>query len=341
MPRIGRHPLKVKGLRKGFSTEEVTITTVVYIPMLEGYWQESLDVLHLFFDSLFRNTKIPFDLMVLDNGSCEEVHEYLNHLQKEGKIQYLILSNYNLRKLGAMNFMFSAAPGKYVSFSDSDVCFRAGWLEKSLEILNTFPEAGQVTALPTADKTTKHYASTYQDIKADPTIEVETGALIPEQFLEAHRLSVGKSRELYYQSIGERNDTKISRGNVSAYVSAQDFQFTTRKEIIQRVLPLEVTEDDEEYYDPIYSPVFESRLDDLGYWRLSTEDYLVHHIGNSVPSSNPEMFWVFDENNAHTSSREHRCKKRSYIKRKILHNHYSRWLLKKINTLTYSLLYEE
>lgn len=340
MPRIGRHPLKVRGLKKGFPTKEVTITTVVYIPMLEGYWRESLDVLRLFFDSLFCNTKMPFDLMVFDNGSCDDVRKYLNQLQNDGKIQYLVLSEYNLCKLGAMNFLFSVAPGKYVSFVDSDAYFRSGWLKSSLEVMETFPQAGQVTALPTSDKTTHYYTSTYQGIKSDPTIDVKTGKLIPEQFLEAHRLSIGKSRELYYRSVGKRNETKISRNNVRAYIAAQDFQFTTRKDIIRQVLPLEVTED-EEYYDPIYSPVFESRLDALGYWRLSTGDYLVHHIGNTLPSSDSEASWVFDDSDIRRKSRKRQYNGTSCINCKLLRNHYVRKLLKKINTLTYSLLYEE
>jgi glycosyltransferase involved in cell wall biosynthesis len=309
--------------------------------MLEGYWQESLDVLHLFFDSLFRNTNHPFDLIVFDNGSCEQVRDYLCELGGKGKIQYLILSDYNLGKLGAMDFMFRVAPGKYVSFADSDVYFRPGWLDASLEVMKIFPEAGQVTALPTADKATDNCDSTYRGIERDPSIRTEKGGLIPERFVEAHRLSIGKSRDNYYEAIGERNEIRIKRDGLSTYASAQDFQFTTRRRIIEEVLPLEVT-DDEEYHDPIYSPVFESRIDSLGYWRLSTVDYLVHHIGNTMPLSDSETSWVFEDVDAFKNSKTNwDSQKGSVLRRRLLHNRYSRWLLKKINALTYSLLYEE
>jgi glycosyltransferase involved in cell wall biosynthesis len=301
-----------------------------------------LDVLRLCLDSLLANTRHPFDLMIFDNGSCVEVQDYLIELRRRGNIQYLILSQHNLRKLGALDFLLSVAPGEIISYADSDVYFLRGWLDASIEILESFPEAGQVTAIPTADKVTDYCSSTYNGIRRDNTVVVETAeALIPRRFIEAHRASIGKSREAYDQTLGDRQDTRVTRDGVSAYVSAQDFQYTTTREAIDEVLPLKL-KSPEEYYDPLYSPAFEARLDELGFWRLSTVDYLVHHIGNTMPSSAEGADWVFEqdllERGAHQEAVGHDM---PYLKRKLLHNRYSRRLLKRINTLTYSLLYEE
>jgi len=288
MPRTGRHPLKEKDLALDLpAAQAVTVTTITHIPMLEGYWEHSLEVLKLFFESLRASTQTPFDLLVFDNASCREVTDYLNGLKEEGLIQYLILSDRNFRKLGALDFLLRASPGELVAYADSDVYFLPGWLERSLEVLRAFPQAGMVSALPTVDKAEKFLASTLAGIASAPMVSVEKGPnLVPEAFIRAHQLSLGKDPTPLLA--GERTDTRLTRSGVSAFLSAQDFQFLTRREVISRVLPLSA-DDEELTYDPIYSPVFEAKVDRAGFWRLSTADYLVHHMGNSVPDLQSEL----------------------------------------------------
>ncbi len=91
---------------------------------------------------------LPFDLMVFDNGSCPEVREYLVSEKEEGRIQYLILSEKNMGKGGAWNVMLAGAPGEIIAYTDSDVLFSPKWLSRSVEILETFPNVGMVTARP-------------------------------------------------------------------------------------------------------------------------------------------------------------------------------------------------
>ena len=115
MPRIGRHPLKEKSIKKPqLKSNAITITTIVYIPSMSDYWSNSFNVLKLFFESLLKNTQPVYDLMVFDNGSCKIIIEYLIDLRDKGIIQYLILSDKNHRKLGALNFLLQSAPGKYI-----------------------------------------------------------------------------------------------------------------------------------------------------------------------------------------------------------------------------------
>ena len=188
-----------------------------------------------------------------------------------------------------MNYLFSVAPGEIITFTDSDVYFEKGWLDATLDVMNTYPKAGMVSAIPTIDKSISHYDSTLKGIIENKEIIIKSGnSLIPDNYIEAHRLSLGKSVENYMENIKDRIDTKITLNGINAYVCAQDFQFTTRKEIIAKVLPLVVTNKNI-YYDPIYSPVFESKLDKLGFWRLSTEQYLIHHMGNSLKGLQQEL----------------------------------------------------
>lgn len=341
MPRIGRHPLKERSLiLDGPLVQPITMTTITHIPMLEGYWAESLEILKLFFESLFTSTGLNFDLLVFDNASCREVTDYLTSLKEKGQIQYLVLSNRNFRKLGALDFLLRAAPGDYVAYADSDVYFLPGWLEKSLKVMETFPHSGMVSALPTIDKAEKYLQSTRQGVNDNPAIQVETGPnLVPNAFVKAHQTSLGKSDLAYFA--GDRCDTRITLNGTSAYLSAQDFQFLTTKAVIKAVLPLQVDGGTEDY-DPIYSPVFEAKVDALGYWRLSTADYLVHHMGNSIPDLVTELGQItknigFEKKNGETSPHI----KKPGITRRILSSHTIRKVIKKIYTWSYQVLFED
>lgn len=338
MPRIGQNPMKWLGETK--QPQRITITTIVHLPTLEGYWQQGLKVLQTCLHSLWQHTGHPFDLMLLDNGSCQEVQDYLLQAKREGLIQYLILSDYNLRKLGALDFLLHVAPGEIISFTDSDVYFLPGWLDASLQILQCFPEAGQVTALPTADRMAYYCEHTQAGVTKDTTITVQKGNLIPEKYIRAHALSLGVAWEDYQDRLVNREDVLIERNGVQAFVSAQDFQFTTTRQAVQAVLPLRL-ENPDHYYDPLYSPVFEAKLDGAGYWRLSTTEYLAHHMGNSVPNLEEEIAWL----PAETLVRPEGIKRpvpNPVVKQKgrIRQNRFVRRALKQLNTFSYKLLYE-
>lgn len=343
MPRVGRHPLKEKKLVMDAPAHQcITMTTITHIPVLEGYWAESLEVLKLFFDSLFASTELSFDMMVFDNASCPEVQDYLLGLRREGRIQYLTLSTYNLRKLGALDYLLRNAPGEFVAYADSDVYFLPGWLEASLSILETFPEAGKVTALPiVGGDTTEISANVFEKAAADPSIQFETGLLVPELYVRAHQLSLGKTTESYQERLQGRKDTFLTRQGVSALLSGADFQFTITRQAIEICLPL-VVQSSDEYFDPIYSPVLERRLATAGYWRLSTPEYLVHHLGNRVPDFPKELPWVDPALFRHFQQIDSERFKPTGINRldQIVKRNFVRKILKKIYLNLYRLLYE-
>ena len=336
MPRTGRHPLKENDLTLDMpAAQAVTVTTITHIPMLEGYWQHSLEVLKLFFESLLVCTQTPFDLMVFDNASCREVTDYLSGLKEGGVIQYLVLSDRNFRKLGALDFLLRAAPGEFVAYADSDVYFLPGWLERSLDVMRAFPQAGMVSALPTVDKAEKFLDSTLAGVASDPSVTVEKGPnLVPESFIRAHQLSLGKDAAALLAA--DRTDTRLTRSGVSAFLSAQDFQFLTRQEVIEAVLPLQVV-DDSLNYDPIYSPVFEMKVDQAGFWRLSTADYLVHHMGNALPDLQTELAEVAPGLSFSQSASSPAPDKK---KDGIWQSHLLRKVLKSLHTWTYRKLFE-
>ena len=284
MSRQGQNPMRwVDSLSRG---PELALTTIVHIPSLDGFWEESLEVLRLSLGSLIESTPAPFELHVFDNGSCREVREYLLGMLDAGQVARLILSERNLGKTGAWNQLFAGINSRYVAYADSDVYFLPGWFERSREILDEFPRAGMVTAQPIPGDLSQHCDSTLAGSRDDLSVQVEEGSdLIPEHYVDSHRRGLGDSEEQYAARVHRRRDVRLRRGDVQAFVSASHFQFLTRSEILDTVFPL-----------PTHRPlgddrVFDERLDSGGIWRLSTVDYLVHHLGNRRPDLVLELPW--------------------------------------------------
>jgi glycosyltransferase involved in cell wall biosynthesis len=128
--RVGQNPAKyVKTVAK---PERITVAVLNYIPFISGFYAEALDVLKVCLKSTRTDAGLPFDLLVFDNGSCEEVKNYLINEQDKGRIQYLFLSEKNLGKGGAWNIMLAGAPGEIIAYADSDCLFYpGGWLNRS------------------------------------------------------------------------------------------------------------------------------------------------------------------------------------------------------------------
>ena len=73
--RVGQNP--AKSIEQVAQPKNITVATATYIPHLKGYYAENLEVLKACLNSLWRNTKVPYDLLVFDNDSCIEVKEFL------------------------------------------------------------------------------------------------------------------------------------------------------------------------------------------------------------------------------------------------------------------------
>lgn len=273
--RIGQNPAKyVKDVKK---PERITVAVLNFIPFISGFYSESLEVLQACLDSARNEAGLPFDLMVFDNGSCTEVQEWLlDHLQSKD-IQYLLLSDKNLGKGGAWNQIFSGAPGEIIVYSDSDVLFHPGWLARSVEILETFPKVGMVTARPFRTRE-QLFTRTLEWAYQFPGVHIQEGQLIPwETFLEFN-LSLGVHEEEIRVAYDSSKDIRLTFNGVTAQVGASHWQFTTRKDVISQFLPFQMER-------PMGQVLqLDESMNDSGYLRLMTPDPLAMNMSNTLPA---------------------------------------------------------
>ncbi|MBQ6509109.1 MAG: glycosyltransferase family 2 protein [Flexilinea sp.] len=277
MTRIGQNPAKfVKEVAK---PARITVAVLNYIPFLSGFYAEMDGVLKACLNSIYQ-TKLDedFDVLVFDNGSCDEIKQYLLKEQAEGRIQYLFLSEKNLGKGGAWNMIFDGAPGEIIAYTDNDCLFTPDWLEKSVRILETYPDAGMVTARPFRTKE-ELYSATLAWADANPDVEHEQGNLIPFEVFREFDLSLGQSEEEIAAHYQETTDHRLTYKGVKAMVGASHWQFTAYKKRLTEFLPFRM--------DRPMGQVrqLDTRINEKGYLRLMTETPCAMNMSNTLDDS--------------------------------------------------------
>jgi hypothetical protein len=282
MARIGINP--ARGMHSDYHPAPVSVTMITYIPDQSGYFADRLQVLSLSLSSLLKHTSQPYDLIIFDNGSCAEVVNYLRNLQDAGRIQYLILSNKNIGKIGALQTLFNAAPGEFIAYSDDDIFFYPDWLAPQLEILEAFPKVGLVSGVPVRNAAL-HARRTLDRLidQPEPGITIRFDRCIPADWEADWALSTGRDPQRHqaetqdWQDLVLESNSTREAGCIEAIGSANHFQFVARKEILLQALPPEWT-------GKLMGHMLEldQAVDDLGYLRLSTTRRYTRHLGNTL-----------------------------------------------------------
>lgn len=271
--RIGQNP--AKSSKAVASPQRITAAVLNYIPTLEGFYAEMLEVLKVSLTSLRETADLPFDLLVFDNGSCEEVLQYLAGEKSSGRIQFLVMSEKNLGKGGAWNVMLAGAPGEIIAYADNDVMYYPGWLSKSVEILEAYPNVGMVTSRPFRTDADL-YRSTVAWAEQTPEAQIERGQFIPwETFLEFD-LSLGKPEDEIRERYEMLQDVRLTYRGVQAMAGASHWQFVAYKRTLSQFLPFAM--------DRPMGQVkqLDSRMNDAGLLRLMPVEPLVMNISNSL-----------------------------------------------------------
>jgi glycosyltransferase involved in cell wall biosynthesis len=314
--RKGQNPAKF--VSQVAKPERITVAVLNYIPFLSGFYAQTLDVLKTCLGSIWAHTDMPYDLLVFDNGSCQEAIDFLTDAQDEGKIQYLILAEKNLGKGGAWNVILNAAPGEIIAYTDNDAYFYPGWLSKSVQILESFPRVGMVTSRPFRTPSDL-YQSTIQWAKTNQSVKLDRGHFIPWEEFRAFDMSLGQPEEEVRERYEKTEDIRLTYDGLTAQVGASHWQFLAYKKVMQQFLPFDM----ERPMGQVRQ--LDQRINEAGYLRLMPVEFLAQNMSNRLD-------WIHSPEEAKISSKsEKRFGKmilnRPFVKRFLLgvHDRIFRW----------------
>lgn len=328
--RKGQNPAKTGLL--AYQPHRLGVAVVTYIPSQAGYFTELLQILRYTLASLRKNTPVDFDLLVFDNGSCQEARRSLNDLQAEGWIDWLILSRHNLGKTGALNWIFFAMPNELICYTDSDVFFRPGWYEHSLEILEAFPKVGFVAAQPCFFDIFEGGGKAYKNLQNDPSFEVQERDVSQEAFNEFVRGVNAESPSAQRFLLKRWQIARRRSDGLEAIVGATHMQFLARREVFSCVLPLParyaLSREDDLFIN--------AGIDEAGCLQLSTLRPFVYHMGNVLDEATlPEVEQVVSSSIPPRASRE----KESHWIEKMLSGFGKNARVRRLLVRTYNLLF--
>jgi glycosyltransferase involved in cell wall biosynthesis len=264
------------------------VAVLNYIPFQSGFYSEALDVLKVCLESAREQAGMEFDLLVFDNASCLEVRQWLLDEHEAGRIQYLLLSEKNLGKGGAWNVILAGAPGEIISYADADVLFSPGWLARSVELLETYPNVGMVTARPFRTKE-EYYTATLDWARQSEDAALESGQLVPWETIHAFDLSLGQSEEEIKERYEVTRDHRLTYRGVSAFAGASHWQFSAYKSTLQQFLPFSM--------DRPMGQVrqLDQRVNEAGLLRLMVSDPLAMNMSNTLRGVSSEKGAVRSE----------------------------------------------
>lgn len=90
--------------------------------------------------SIFDTTKIPLEIVVVDNGGSIDDSRWFLDLTHEKKITHYLRNADNLHFCYAYNQAMKLVTGDYIVFMSNDIVFKEGWLEQCLAPLKETKE---------------------------------------------------------------------------------------------------------------------------------------------------------------------------------------------------------
>lgn len=272
--RIGKNPVKEE--YDSYQCKKIGIAILTYIPNEIGYFSNSFEILKIQIESIKNSINTPADILLFDNGSNKDIQRKLSEMISNKQIDFLFLSNHNLGKTGALNWIFSSMQNEFIVYTDSDILFRQGWLEESLNIFNEIPTVGLVTAQPCLYDILNGKHKTTPP-KNDEFILVEKN--IEFDIIEEYINGLGKINTPISEFTNKKYlHVESKNQKISCIFGGSHMQFLTKKQIISKILPLPA----KKALSKVEDFELNNRLDQLGYLQLSLTKPLVYHMGNSI-----------------------------------------------------------
>jgi len=103
--------------------------------------------------SIIKNTKVPYEIILVDNDSEEPVGQMAREYLKKNNVDFTIIVNHqNKGFVKATNQAIKLSKGDYIVFLNNDVQVTDGWLEKMLSVFEKDSSIGIVGCLSSPSK---------------------------------------------------------------------------------------------------------------------------------------------------------------------------------------------
>jgi len=118
---------------------DTIITTVIL------NWNRA-DLLKITVESYLKTIEVPYELIIIDNGSTDDSRKIIKELNDKykNKISEIILLDKNIGG-EAINLGLTKAKGKLLHISENDIEYLPGWSKKVVKLFQTFNELGQLS----------------------------------------------------------------------------------------------------------------------------------------------------------------------------------------------------
>lgn len=140
-------------------------------------------------DSLTQSTTMPYELIVNDDGSTQEVKDMLFGLLQQGKLSKLSLQNGENRGIKHASLRAcDQAEGDYIYKLDTDLIYKPNWLETTNSILDKNDDVGAVGLF--------NYRNYAPDDERFDILEERDDCFIVNDFVSS---GIGMRRETYLE----------------------------------------------------------------------------------------------------------------------------------------------
>ena len=285
--RVGFNPNKDKLQAANDYFHQVIIP--VYIPNQDDYFKDGFKILKYCLETLLKTCHSKTYIVIVNNGSCIEVINYLDALYQQGKIQELIHTS----AIGKLNAVLKGLSGHnfdLITISDADVLFLNDWQKETYTVFENFKKAGVVSPVPSSKMLKQFTDNIYFDNFFSKRFKFTKTK--DKQSLQMFASSIGNKD--FYKEIHLNKNLTISNSDdsVSAVIGAGHFLATYRGNcfdgINDRFSHYSLGGDSEKI-------LLDKPASDKGYWRLSTEGNYAYHMGNVFEDWMLEKFSTVNE----------------------------------------------
>ena len=270
--RVGFNPHKDKQNSKSEYFHQIVIP--VYIPNHKGYFKDSLAILKLCLESLSLTSHKKTFITIVNNGSCEEVTNYLNELFLNEKVHEIVTTT-NIGKLNAVLKGIIGHNFSLITIADSDVMFLNDWQKATYSVFESFPKTGVVCPTPSSRSLRTYTANIYWDMFFSKHLLFSK--INNHKALKMFGESVGNPD--FYNKIQLQKYLTVTNKNEKAVVGAGHFAATYRGDIFENI--------NIKYSNYKLGGNSENKILDIpvikkGFWRLSTAENYAYHMGNTL-----------------------------------------------------------